>query len=169
MQSHLKSPQTGILSAQRQHTGHRKSLYSVRDLQHIAVRRHLYSMKSIIDTIGKLLSIGLVACLITACYYDVEEELYPDTGCDSEDISYSEDVLPLLQTHCLVCHSQMANFGNINLEGYDQVLVHVGTGGLLGSIRGDDGWSVMPQGRPRMLDCNIEKIASWIEDGAPNN
>jgi len=119
--------------------------------------------------VRSLIITAVMAAVVTSCYYDVEEELYPDTGCDSDDISYSEDVLPLLQTHCMVCHSQMANFGNINLEGYDQVLVHVANGGLLGSIRGDDGWSLMPQGRPTLLDCNVEKIESWIEDGAPNN
>lgn len=107
--------------------------------------------------------------LIAGCYYDVEEEIYPRTGCQTEDLSYTRDIAPLLQRQCLDCHRASANFGNVTLEGYDNVLRYVESGQLLGVIRHEPGFSPMPKDRPQLVACEIEKIETWIADGAPDN
>ena len=109
------------------------------------------------------------ALLLSACYYDVEEELYPNPGCATENVTYSVTVLDLISTNCYVCHDAAANFGNITLEGYDNLKVYVDNGRLLGAIKHLDGFSPMPQNATKLLDCDIEKIEAWIGDGAPNN
>lgn len=121
--------------------------------------------------VKKLLLATLFAVLglMNACYYDVEEDLYPDTGCNTENVTFSGMVQPILQDNCLSCHSAAAQFGGIVLEGYDQVLIHVNNGTLLGAIKRDSGFSPMPQGQPKLADCTIEKIAVWIQSGAPDN
>ena len=116
-----------------------------------------------------LLAIGFLGLLNEGCYYDVAEEIYPDTACDTIGITYNEDILPLVTNNCYVCHDQSNNFGGITLEGYDNLKKNVDNGKFLGAIKHEDGFSAMPQGQPKLQDCNIEKIESWINAGAPNN
>lgn len=118
----------------------------------------------------KILTLGMLAVIsLMGCYYDVEENLYPDTGCDTENMSFAADIQPILQQNCLVCHSQAANFGNVNLEGHNRVKLYADSGELLGVIEHQSGFSPMPKNAPKLVDCQIEKIARWISDGALNN
>lgn len=106
---------------------------------------------------------------IQACYYDVEEDLYPDTGCATENVTYAGVIQPILQDNCLSCHNAVSQLGGIVLEGHDKVLIHVNNGGLLGSLRHEAAFSPMPQGQPKLAECTIAKIEAWIEKGAPND
>lgn len=104
-----------------------------------------------------------------ACYYDNEEELYPPTDCRTENMSYQSDVVPIISNNCYVCHSAIANNGDVTLEGYDEIKKYVDSGQLMGAINREPGFSPMPQDGPKLNDCSISKIESWIADGAPNN
>jgi len=42
-------------------------------------------------------------------------------------------------------------------------------GTLIGTISWETGFENMPQGGDQLSDCNIAKIQSWVDDGAPNN
>lgn len=116
------------------------------------------------------LSVLLVVLLFFGgCYYDVEEVIYPNQVCETEDVSYSQIVVPILEVHCFLCHNQGSNLGNVTLEGYDNLINYVQNGRLLGAIRHESGFSPMPKGNPKLSDCQIDKIASWIDSGSPNN
>jgi len=119
----------------------------------------------------KTISIVLLAIVMlsSGCYYDVEEELYPTIECQTDEMSYLDDILPILEAECFVCHSAAANFGNITLEGYSETKKHVDSGGLLGTVRHDSGYSPMPKNQAMLLECEIEKIEAWIQDGAMDN
>ncbi len=114
-----------------------------------------------------LVVIGIV--MITGCYYDVEEELYPSIDCLTMDMSYAEDILPIIESNCYGCHNATANFGNINLEGHSQLMKYVDDGSIVGAIKHAAGFSAMPKNGAKLLDCEIEKIEAWIADGALNN
>ncbi|HEX5652539.1 MAG TPA: hypothetical protein VFX58_05665 [Chitinophagaceae bacterium] len=120
---------------------------------------------------GFIISLMLVIVVLSSCYYDIEEELYPPVGnCDAANASYSNMVLPLLQTNsCLGCHSGPAPSGNILLDGYTNVRTVALSGKLYGSISHAAGFSPMPQGGNKMNACNLSKIKAWIDAGAPNN
>ena len=107
--------------------------------------------------------------LVSSCYYDSEEDLYPSIDCDLTDITYSTAVLPIISTKCYGCHSQAANFGNITLEGHTSLKKYADNGELLGSIKHQSGFSAMPQNLAKLLDCEIEKIDAWVQAGALNN
>ena len=111
----------------------------------------------------------LTPLLVAGCYYDVEEELYPTLECATQDVRYTATVLPLLQNNCFGCHNAGANFGGVTLEGYDRLIQYVNNGELLGVIRHTPGFSPMPQGAAQLPECDIEKIAVWIDQGAPQN
>ncbi len=120
--------------------------------------------KSITLLIPVIILLGM-----NSCYYDVEEELYPTLECDTNNISYSNDIVPILSTNCYQCHDTANNFGNITMDSHATLLVHVDNGRIEGAINHESGFSAMPQGLNKLLDCEIEKIESWIGDGAPNN
>ena len=107
--------------------------------------------------------------LFSSCYYDSEEDLYPATECLTTNVSFSADIVPILNNSCIGCHSASANLGNISLEGYNAVKVHVQNGKLLGSVKHLSGFSAMPQGAPKLESCKILKMEAWINAGSPNN
>ena len=112
----------------------------------------------------------LMGAVSTGCYYDVEDELYPSTtGCDTTTVTYALSIKPIIETNCLVCHSQASNQGNVVLEGHANLKSWVTNGRLLGAIRHESGFSPMPKGGAKLSDCNISKIEKWVADGTPDN
>ena len=111
----------------------------------------------------------MTTMMISSCYYDVEEELYPAGNCETENTSFSQNVMPILTQNCNICHATGVEQRNVILDSYDAVIMHVSDGTLMGSIRHDNGFAAMPQGQPQLSVCTIEKIAAWIADGALNN
>lgn len=109
--------------------------------------------------------------LLNGCYYDVEETLYPAelNPCDTTNVTYSGTIQPILQQNCYSCHSDAANLGSVSVEGYDNVLALVNDGRLVGSINYQAGFSPMPSDAPKLSDCNLLKIDTWISHGALNN
>lgn len=118
----------------------------------------------------KTLTIGL-GIVLTSCYYDVEEELYPPTECQTTNMSLQTNIVPILERNCYVCHSTTAgpNNGNVTLEGYTELIKYVNSGQLKGAINHTSGFAAMPQNAAKLIDCDIAKIEQWITDGAPNN
>lgn len=86
-------------------------------------------------------------------------------------MSYQEDVIPILTRNgCIGCHNTTNPGGSVNLDNYDDVKISVSNESLLGSIKHSDGFKPMPLGRTSKIDaCDIDKIESWIYDGAENN
>ncbi|MDX1408521.1 MAG: hypothetical protein R3330_10320 [Saprospiraceae bacterium] len=102
------------------------------------------------------------------CYYDVEEELYPN-GCNTTDISYTQNIVPIIEANCLTCHDILSQNGNVVLDGYENVKQYADSGELLGTIRHEPGFSAMPQGTSKLPKCSIDRIQAWVDAGAPNN
>lgn len=103
------------------------------------------------------------------CYYDVEEELYPNVECSTEGMSYSMDITPILNSACYACHDSQNNFGNVTIDSHEALLEYVNNGQLLGAIKHEPGFSPMPKNSSKLLECEIEKIEQWVSDGALNN
>lgn len=112
--------------------------------------------------------IGLSA--LQSCYYDNEEELYgAAVDCGLGNLSYTEDIVPILDRFCYECHDDFNQLGGITLEGHSNVIPHVESQALLGSIKHDPGYSAMPDNAPKMDFCRIEAIEIWIAEGALDN
>ncbi len=89
--------------------------------------------------------------------------------CDSSSFTYGGNVKPILQTHCLGCHSGLASAGGyIPLDTYDGVKEMVNGNFLLPAIE-QTGAFPMPKNAAKISDCKIAIIRKWIEAGAPNN
>jgi len=90
-------------------------------------------------------------------------------ACDSTRFTYSAAVKPILQTHCLGCHSGVAAAGGfIPLDNYLSVKEQVTFNTLYPAIT-HTGANPMPKNGNKLNDCKITAIRKWIEAGAPNN
>jgi hypothetical protein len=115
--------------------------------------------------------LGLLVLLSGGCYYDVDEELYPASTCNTAGVSYATDVVTILTNNsCISCHNNANPQGSIQLDTYTGVKIYADNGRLFGSINHDVGYKAMPQGSTSKIDaCSINKIKAWVADGAPNN
>lgn len=108
--------------------------------------------------------------VLSSCYYDNEETLYPESACKVPETStFSGNVLPLLNNQCNSCHSGVSPSGDINLTTHTEVMKYVNNGSLMGSINHASGFSAMPKNSGKMSSCEINTIQKWIDSGALNN
>jgi cytochrome c5 len=113
----------------------------------------------------------ILVSMLSGCYYDNEETLYPGSAnCNVPVTStFSENVQPLLNNRCNSCHGGSSPSAGINLTSYTEVMKYVNNGSLMGSVNHTSGFSAMPKNSGKMSSCEIGTIQSWIDSGALNN
>lgn len=112
-------------------------------------------------------SIALLALVfLIGCYNDNEEELYGNTSCNIITVSFSKDIMPLIQAECATsgCHVQ-GGAGNGIFDNYQNVKAKVDNGSLMDRVVVQKS---MPPSKP-LSSCQVEYIEAWINQGAPNN
>lgn len=113
----------------------------------------------------------LSVAIITGCYYDNEERLYPvkPTTCDLTNVTYSGTIQPLLQFACYGCHSN-ANYANkgagYKFENYDDVVTYKSQ--IMVSVNLINSPLTMPLGG-KLSDCEINKLQKWVDLKTPKN
>lgn len=90
-------------------------------------------------------------------------------ACETTNVSFSQFVQPLIDTHCRGCHSGTVPSGGIDLTTHTNIQDIALNGNLVEVIKWDNGFSPMPQGGEQLSQCNIDKIVAWIDDGALDN
>jgi hypothetical protein len=88
--------------------------------------------------------------------------------CDETKFTFAADIEPIINNACEGCHKPGFLGGNINLDGYSNIKAQADNGNLMGVITHASGFVPMPQGG-KLSECEIKKIQSWINSGAPNN
>ncbi len=109
----------------------------------------------------------LAAAVLSGCYYDNEEELYPGTAiCETTGVTWSATVQPLIQARCATpgCHVS-GGTGPGDFTQYANVKAKVDDGRFQAEVI--QAGSMPPSGR--LADCDIQKLQVWIDAGAPNN
>lgn len=112
---------------------------------------------------------GLIGITLSSCYYDVGEELYPPSSCDTSAMSFKVDIAPIFKANCVECHNKTLMHGNVSLDNYGGVLEVVQNGKLIGVINHNPGFPPMPRNQAKLPQCTINKIEAWINQGALNN
>ena len=115
----------------------------------------------------KLFPIAIVL-LLSACYAENEEELFPQKM--EKEISFTADIKPILAGNCTFsgCHSggNPSAPGNWNL--YADLKARVDNGKF--NVKVLDPGYTMPKGMPENLDpSKRELLRKWVEQGAKNN
>lgn len=109
-----------------------------------------------------------VLCLY-GCENDNAETLYPHpSDCDTTGTSFTDTIEPILNTHCLSCHSNNWAAGGYSYEGYNNVKESADDGSLIGSITSTNNYQPMPIDY-ELDQCSVDLIEQWIEDGGQNN
>ncbi len=109
-----------------------------------------------------------------SCYYDIEQELYPDENmnCDTVSLSFQHDVLPIIKQNCYRCHSfaiYSVSGGGINLEGYTQLKLYADNSQLMNAVNHTGGVIPMPKDGAKLSYCDRAAINRWILNHAPDN
>jgi hypothetical protein len=89
------------------------------------------------------------------------------SSCDTSGIKYSSYIKNLLETNCTGCHSGSSPAKGIGLDTYTKAKAAAVNTSFLGSIEHKAGFTPMPSGLPKLKDCDILKIKSWINSGMP--
>jgi hypothetical protein len=115
-----------------------------------------------------LLSLVFFAVGLTSCYYNSEEELYPEyLDCNTLNITYQNFVSNLMAQKCNTCHNSIIQSGGVNTSEYNSLLIVVNNGRLKGAINHQQGYAAMPQGQGKLPFCELAKLNSWINNGSP--
>lgn len=107
----------------------------------------------------------LLTVLASSCYYDKEDELYPNAPCDTTAaVTFGGSIEPIIQQRCATagCHAAGSSVGPmttyaeirtycVNSKFQDRVLVQK---------------NMPPSG---LSACDLGKIQRWIDAGYPNN
>lgn len=114
-----------------------------------------------------LLSSALLS--LGGCYYDNEEDLYPNSFCDTVNVTYSGTIDPIIQGKCAIpgCHVAGGD-GSGDFTVFSDLADPATNGSLLRSIRNEAGALGMPPSGP-LRDCEIRQIELWVASGSANN
>jgi mono/diheme cytochrome c family protein len=117
------------------------------------------------------LTLLLGSAVMSSCYYDNEEYLYPPSGqqviCDTLSPTYAADIAPIFANSCNGCHGSSAPSGNIITSDYTNLSANINKVWL--SINHLPGAQAMPQGGGKLSDCDLAKIRQWRTLGMPDN
>lgn len=122
-------------------------------------------------------AISGLAIFALSCSKSSEDTMTPQDpdpvpgNCDTANMKYSANVVPILSANCYSCHgaSNSSGSGGIVLEGYSKIKPYAENGTLVGVITHASGFVAMPFGGGKLSDCNINKIRSWINNGTQDN
>jgi hypothetical protein len=113
----------------------------------------------------------LLILISSSCIWENEETLFPDSElCDTLEVSYTSDVVPILVNNCYACHSN-ANAPSFasGLALEDHPDVSAASPLVLGAIKHADGFVPMPKDADQLDSCSIGVVEAWIHSGSPDN
>lgn len=120
-------------------------------------------MRAILLFISGLITFSSCSIALFSC---TREKVTPiDIQCTTT-VSFSNDVLPIIQNKCIGCHDQGNASGGYDFSSYNSISTNANA--ILGSMKAT-GYQLMPIGGPSLPDSTIQKIKCWIEQGKLDN
>jgi hypothetical protein len=116
-----------------------------------------------------LLLIGGFVGYLSGCSKQSADKLERSTGCDTTNVSYALQVLPILQNNCYSCHSGTTPPTGIGLDSYAKLKTFAGNGFLVDAVTQNGIVTPMPYGLPELPSCEVNTIVAWVNQGALNN
>lgn len=92
-----------------------------------------------------------------------------NTGCDSNNFSYTTAIRPLADQYCKGCHNASLASGGVTLDTYAGIKAVALNGRLLGAVKHMPGYKPMPQGGNKLSDCQLRQVEKWVAAGAPES
>jgi hypothetical protein len=115
----------------------------------------------------------LLLSVFSACYYDNEQDLYPNSTqpCDTSNVTYSGSIAPIMEANCNVCHNKTVLSGNVVTDNYadlSAVAVQLDSTRLTRAVDWTGPYQ-MPKGGNQLPACDLSKIRIWVKAGVKNN
>jgi len=108
-------------------------------------------------------------CISSSCAFNSEEELYGIPACDTTIITWEYPIREILKQNCVHCHNAEVQNGGVRHDVYQLELMLVNDGRLNGVVNHLPGYPQMPYLLPKLPECELLLINTWIERGAPKN
>lgn len=114
---------------------------------------------------------AVVSLTMSSCYYDNEEDLYPGTNCDTTNVSYTNDIRPLIDQSCAYagCHAGQFPAALLDLSDYSEVKKIADNGLLINRVNRQSGDPLLMPPTGKLGSCTIQEIEAWVAAGAPQN
>ena len=105
----------------------------------------------------------IIGFLLFSC---TREKVTPiDQQCNAT-ISFTNEVLPIMEANCVSCHQPGNASGGYDLSSYTAISANANA--IVGSMKAN-GYQLMPLGGPALADSTIQKISCWINQGKLDN
>ena len=109
----------------------------------------------------------ILLALMSGCTYDDLETIGSPVDCDVFDVSYGQDILPLVADHCQGCHSGSTPSAGIAFEEHADIALFAET--MLDRMDREPGDDLLMPPSGKLDSCSIVRFSAWIDAGKPNN
>ncbi|HWB92768.1 MAG TPA: hypothetical protein VG605_12980 [Puia sp.] len=116
-----------------------------------------------------VLGIGGVVLYLSSCSKESADRLAGTTTCDTTNVSYSKQIVPILEDNCYTCHQGNNPPSGIDLSDFATLQAHVRNGDLKSAVTHTGNVTPMPYGLPMLPSCEVNTIVAWVDQGALNN
>lgn len=110
-----------------------------------------------------------IVLYLAGCSKQSADKLSGSSTCDTLQVSYSTQVVDILQNNCYACHSGATPPTGIRLDTYANLKVFVNNGFFVDAVTQNGIVTPMPYGQPRLPVCEVNTLVAWVNQGAPNN
>ena len=115
------------------------------------------------------LCIGAIVLYLAGCSKESADKLSGSSPCDTVGVSYSTQIVNILQNNCYSCHSGATPPTGIRLDTYANLKVFADNGFLVSAVTQNGVVTPMPYGLPKLPACEVNTIVAWVNQGALNN
>ena len=117
----------------------------------------------------KLKKIINVVLLLLISFYGCERNVEEDPNditpdCSNVEAYYTENVAPILESNCTVCHSGPTPTAGLSLDSYSVVFIAIKSGDVLDRVNRDQGTNgFMPNGGTKLSNANLDIRQTFLD------
>jgi hypothetical protein len=115
------------------------------------------------------ITVGAIVLYLSGCAKESADRLSAGDTCDTTGVSYSKQILPILEDNCYTCHQGAAASSGIDLSNFATLQAHVANGDLVSAVTHTGSVTPMPYELPMLPSCEVNTIVAWVHQGALNN
>jgi hypothetical protein len=114
--------------------------------------------------VKKLIVVISSVVVLNGCYYDVADELYPESApCDTTVKGFAAKISPIMTNNCAIPGCHVPGVQTPDLTDYSNIAANSATIKQRAVIIKD-----MPPTGP-LSSCDIHALEQWIDNGSLNN
>jgi hypothetical protein len=115
------------------------------------------------------ITVGAFVLYLSGCAKESADRLSAGETCDTTGVSYSKQILPILEDNCYTCHQGATASSGIDLSNFATLQTHVANGDLVSAVTHTGTVTPMPYELPMLPSCEVNTIVAWVHQGALNN